>query len=115
MAAIRSMSRCALWLVLGLLLAGCDVKTDVRVSSESEETARLAELVRQLDHEAVAQRERADRLQAELDELRETSVVSKGDKQVSVRLNTQTTIVLVAAILALAAYFIARLRYPPEE
>ncbi len=112
---VRATFRSGLWLVLGLLLAGCDVKTNVRVTAESEETAKLANLVQQLDHEAVMQRERADRLQAELDALRETSVVTSGDKQISFRLNTQATVVLVVAILALAAYFIARLRYAPAE
>ena len=102
-------------LLVAPLLAGCDVKTDVNFSSGAEENARLAKLVRQLDEEAVLQRERADRLQAELDELKQTSVVTAGDKQVSFRLNTPAAVVLVFAIVALAAFFIARLKYVPQE
>lgn len=103
--------RATLWVLLGFLLAGCDVQTDVSLSSARKEREKLATLVRQLDAEAVKQKERADRLQAELDELKETSVVRTGDKQVSFRLNTGAAVVLVFAIVALAAFFIARLKY----
>lgn len=101
-------------LLVTFLLGGCDVQTDVKVTSGGQETEKLATLVRQLDAEAVEQRERADRLQAELDELQQTNVVTAGDKQVTFRLNTSAAVVLVFAIVALAAYFIARLKYAPD-
>ncbi len=107
------------WLVLvtvaALLLGGCDVKTDLRVTSGAEEAEKMATLVRQLDAAAVRERERADRLEAELTELKQTSVVRAGEKEVRFHINTPAAMVLVFAILGLTAFFIARLKYAPRE
>ena len=110
----RSLGRsvCAALLAL-LLLGGCDLSTEVSVSTDAQSKAELRERVAVLERQLEAQRTRADRLQAEVDQARESNVVTMGGEQVSFRLNEAAAVVLVFLILATAAVLIARIKYAP--
>ena len=105
---------CGLALVLAAgLLGGCDVDSDVSFTAVSTTDRELDERVQQLEAELAAERERANQLQAKVVTLEETNQISLGDKSLRFRLNTQAAIVLITAILALVAFFIARMKYAP--
>ncbi len=109
----RSRTGWLLAALAGLLLGGCDVKTDVTLRPASDEA--LQERVTQLESDLAGEKARADRLQRQLAGARETNVVSAGDEKFAFRINTPAAVVLVFTVLAIAAVWIARIRYGVKE
>ena len=108
---MRNRKWIALLLIAGGLLAGCDVDTDVSFNATRAADGGLDERISGLEEDVERQRARADRLQTELDALRETSFVRTGDDQFSFRLNAAAAWVLAVAVLAIAGVWVARIKY----
>ena len=94
------------------LLGGCDVETDVVFQPEIKIGTRRDEArLKALEAEVVEQRERAGRLQAEVEDMQEQNIVLRTDDGFTFRLNTNAAVVLVIAILGIVTVLVARMKY----